>query len=134
MNLDIDTMVKECDPCQRYHRSHPQEKVEISHASMFDIWLGHSLHMDFCNFKNNNYCFIVDCLTSYIQVQKTPNQCTESAILAVRRWAAKFRFPYMVIADSRGGLKKDFITPLWEMNIRHNPSSVYHSASNSLAE
>ena len=51
MNLDIDTMVKECDPCQRYYRSHPQEKVEISHASMFDIWHGHSLHKDFCNFK-----------------------------------------------------------------------------------
>ena len=38
MNLDIGKMVKECDPCQRYHRSHPQEKLEIRHASMFNIW------------------------------------------------------------------------------------------------
>ena len=59
MNLDIDTMVKDCDPCQQYHRSHPQEKVEISHTSMFDIWPGHSLHMEFRSFKNIYYCFIV---------------------------------------------------------------------------
>ena len=69
---------------------------------MFDIWPGHSLHMDFCSFKNIDYCFIVDRLTGYIQVEKTPNQCTESAILAVRRWASKFGFPYKIIADSGG--------------------------------
>ena len=90
--------------------------------------------MDFCNYKNVNYVFVVDQITGYIQVEKTPNQCTSSTILAVRRWASKFGFPYKVIADSGGGLRKDFINQLWEMNIRHNPSSAYHSASNSLAE
>ena len=93
-----------------------------------------ALHRDFCNYKNVNYVFVVDHLTGYIQVEKTPNQCTESAILAVRHWASKFGFPYKVIADSGGGLRKDFINQLWEMNIRHNLSSAYHSASNSLAE
>ena len=93
MNLDIDTMVKDCDPCQRYPQSHLQEKLEMSHTSMFDIWPGRSIHMDLCSFKNVDYCFIVDRLTGYIQVEKTPNQCTESAILAVKHWAKKFGYP-----------------------------------------
>ena len=58
----------------------------------------------------------------------------ESAILAVSRWSSKFGFPYKVITDSGGGLRKDFINQLWEINIRHNLSSAYNSASNSLAE
>ena len=102
MNLDIVTMVKECDPCQRYHQSHPQAKVEISHASMFDIWPGHSLHINFCSYKNMNYCFIVDRLTGFIQVEKTQNQGTEGAIIAVRCWSSKFGAPYKIIADGRG--------------------------------
>ena len=51
-----------------------------------------------------------------------------------KRWASEFGFPYKVSVDLGGGLRKDFINQLWEMNIRHNPSSAYHSASNSLAE
>ena len=48
--------------------------------------------------------------------------------------ASKFGFPYKIIAYGGGGFRKDFITQLWDMNIRHNPSSAYNSASNSLAE
>ena len=32
MNSDIKEMVAKCDLCQRYHRSHTKEKVEVSHA------------------------------------------------------------------------------------------------------
>ena len=63
MNSDINELVTKCDPCQRYHRSHAKERVEVSHASMFNIWAGHTLHMDFCKFKNVNYLFAVDRLT-----------------------------------------------------------------------
>ena len=54
MNSDIKEMVAKCDPCQRYHRSHAKERVEVSHASMFNIWAGHTLNMDFCQFENVN--------------------------------------------------------------------------------
>ena len=42
MNADINKLVTECDPCQRHHRSHAKERVEVSHASMFNIWLGYT--------------------------------------------------------------------------------------------
>ena len=32
MNSDIKEMVAKCDPCQRYHRSHAKETVEVRHA------------------------------------------------------------------------------------------------------
>ena len=134
MNSDIREMVAKCDPCQRYHRSHSKEKVEVSHVSMFDIWAGHTIHMDFCQYKNINYLFCVDRLTGYIQVERVTNQQTSSAILGVKKWAAKFGFPYKIISDSRGGLRDDFIKQLEGLGIVHKPSSAYHSASNSLAE
>ena len=28
MNFDINKLVKECDPCQRHHRSHTQKRVD----------------------------------------------------------------------------------------------------------
>ena len=68
MNADINELVTKYDPCQRYHRSLAEERVEVSHASMFNIWPGHTLHMDFCKFKGVNYLFIVNRLTGYIQV------------------------------------------------------------------
>ena len=95
---------------------------------------GHTLHMDFCKFKEVNCVFVVDRLTGYIQVERTPNQCTSSAILAVKHWASKFGFPYKIISDTGGGFRDDFITQLEELGIKQKPSSAYHSESNSLAE
>ena len=126
--------MNECDPCQRHHRSHAKERVEVSHTSMFNIRPGHTIHMDFCTYSGVNYVFLVDRLTSYIQVENFPNQCTSSAILAVKRWASKFRFPYKIIADGGGGFRDDFITQLEGLGIDQKPSNAYHSESNSPAE
>ena len=86
-------MVVKCDPCQRYHRLNAKEKVEVSHAFMSNIWAGHTIHMDFCQYKNINYLFCVDRLTGYIQVEKVPNQQTSSAILGVRKLVCKIWIP-----------------------------------------
>ena len=77
---------------------------------------------------------MVDRLTGYIQVKKVTNQQTSSAILGVRKWAAKFGFLYKIISDSGGGLRDDFVKQLEGLGIAHKPSCTYHLASNSLAE
>ena len=91
------------------------------------IWISH-------NTKNINYLFVVDRLTGYIQADKVPNQQPSAAILGVRKWAAKFEFPYKVISNSGVSLRDDFINQLEGLGIAHKPSSAYHPASNSLAE
>ena len=48
----------------------------------------------------------------YIQADKVPNQQSSAAIMGVRKWAAKFGFPYKVISDLGGGLRDDFINHL----------------------
>ena len=134
MNSDIREMVAKCDPCQRYHRSYAKEKVEVSHALMFNIWAGHTIHMDLCQYKNINYLFCVDRLTGYIQVERVPNEQTSSAILGLKKWATKIGFPYKIFNDSGGGLRDDFIKQLEELGIVHKLCSAYHLASYSLAE
>ena len=60
-------------------------KTKLSHISMFNIYAGHKLHLDFAQYKKVNYLFVVDRLRGYIQVEKVPNQQTSSAIQGVRK-------------------------------------------------
>jgi len=60
MNADIHKLVTECDPCQRHHRSNSKEKVQISHDSMFNLWPGNTVDMDFCKYNGIDLVFIVD--------------------------------------------------------------------------
>ena len=102
--------------------------------NMFDIWARHTIHMDFAQYNNNQYLFVVDRLTGYIQAEKVPNQQTSTAIMGVRKWAAKCGLTYKIISDSGGGLRDDFINQLEKLGNDHKPSSANHPASNSLAE
>ena len=121
MNTDIHKVAK------RNQRSNSKEKVEISHESMFNLWPGKEVHMDFCKYNGIN-------LYLYMHCKKTANQCTSSAILAVRHWANRNSLPYKIISDTGGGFRDDFIKQLQEMGVNQHPSSAYHSESNSLAE
>ena len=42
MNKDEKEMVQTCDPCQRFARSNRQDKVEISHSNILNLFLGGS--------------------------------------------------------------------------------------------
>ena len=101
---------------------------------MFNIFPGHTLHLDFAEYSSRDYILIVDRLTGYIAAEHTVNQGTEAAILAVKNWANKFGFPYKIISDSGGGFRKTFIEQLRLLGVKHTHSSAYHPQSNSLAE
>ena len=90
--------------------------------------------MDFCKYNGINFVFLVDRLTGYIHCEKTANQCTSSAILAVKHWASRNGLPYKIISDTGGGFRDNFFKQLQEMGVSQHPSSAYHSESNSLAE
>ena len=134
MTADVHQVATECDPCQRNHILNSKERVEVSHESMFNLWPGKEVHMDFCKYNGNNFVFIVDRLTRYIHCEKSANQCTSSAILAVKHWASRNGLPYKIISDTGRGFRDNFIKQLQEMGVNQHPSSAYHSESNSLAE
>ena len=98
-------MFRTCDPRQRYASSNKQDPVEASHSNMFNIFPGHTLHLNFAEYNNKDYLLMVDRLTGYIVCEYTVNQGTEAAILAVKNWANRFGFPYKIISDSGGGFK-----------------------------
>ena len=77
MNADINKLISKCDPCQRHHRSHAKNVKEVSHKSKFNLWPGHTVHMDFCQYYWKDFIFMLDRLTGFIQ---TANQGTLSAI------------------------------------------------------
>ena len=97
MNKDGRGKLRTCDPCQRYAKSHRQDSVEVSHTNMFNIFPGHTLHLDFAEYNSRDYILMVDRLTGYIAAEHTVNQGTEAAILAVKNWGNKFGYPYKII-------------------------------------
>ena len=66
MTADVRQVATECDAYQRNHISISKEWVEVSHKSMFNLWPGKEVHMDFFKYNGNNFVFIVDRLTGYI--------------------------------------------------------------------
>ena len=122
MNADIHKLVTECDPCQRHHRSAPKEIVETSHQSMFNLWPGNTVHMDFCKYNGVDFVFIVDRLTRYIHCERTPNQCSSSEILAVNHWSNRNGLPYKVISDTVEGFRDEFIKQAMPTILRAIPS------------
>ena len=57
-NADIHKVATECDLCQKNHISNSKKRVEVSHESMFNLWPGKEVHMDFYKYNDNNLEFI----------------------------------------------------------------------------
>ena len=80
------------------------------------------VQIDFCKYNGKDFVFIVDRLTGYIHCKKSANQCTSSAILAVKHWASRNGLPYKIISDTGGALRDDFMKQLHEMGVNQHPA------------
>ena len=134
MNGDAKELIRTCEPCQINARSQRQDKTEISHKNMFNLYPNHTVHVDYCEYGGKDYIVVVDRVTGYIRAEQTPNQGTDAAIKVIQNWSLLFGYPLRVISDSGGGFRKDFKKKLKILNVRHKHSSAYHPQSNSLAE
>ena len=134
MNKEAKDLVNTCDPCQKNARSHKQDKTEISHKNLFNLYPNHTIHVDYCVYRGQDYIVLVDRVTGYIMAEQTPNQSTDAAIAVIKNWGLLFGNPMRVISDDGGAFRNDFIRKLKRLNIRHKHSSAYHPQSNSLAE
>ena len=63
MTKQINNMVSRCDPCQRLAKSHIQEEVEVSHTPLFNIYPGHTIHVDYFELNNWDFIIMVDRIT-----------------------------------------------------------------------
>ena len=126
MNGDAKELIRTCEPCQCNARSNRQDKVEISHANMFNLFPNHTIHLDFCEYGRKDFILLVDRMTGYIGAEQTPNQGTDSALNAVKNWSTLFGYPYLIISDSGGAFRKTFKDKLRLLGVKHKHSSAYH--------
>ena len=101
---------------------------------MFNLYPGHTDHLDFCKYGGKDYILLVDRMTGYIGAEQTPNQGTDSALNAVKNWSTLFGYPYLIISDSGGAFRKIFKDKLGLLGVKHKQSSTHHTQSNSLAD
>ena len=127
-------MIRTCEPCQINARSHRQDKTEVSHKNMFNLYPNHTVHVDFCEYGGKDYIVLVDRVTGYIRAEQTPNQGTDAAIKVIQNWSLLFGFPLRVISDAGGGFRNDFRKKLKKFNVKQKHSSAYHPQLNTFAE
>ena len=114
MNKDAKEKLRSCDPCQRFSKGNSQD----------NLFPGHTLHLDFCEYNGKDYILIVDRMTGYIGAEQTANQGTDAAISAVKNWSTKFGYPYKIISDSGGAFRKTFKEKLKILGVKHTHSSA----------
>ena len=68
-------------------------------------------------------------LTGFIKVVKTAYQSKNEAMRCVREWAALYRMPYAIKADSGPLFRLSFKKELEELGVKTIHSSIYHSQS-----
>ena len=106
----------------------------MTNTPFFNIFPGHTIHVDYFEINNRDFIIMVDRLTGFVMCEKTQNKGTEAAVLAIRNWGNRYRYPYKVISDTGPAFRDDIIKQLLTLDVKHKPASAYHPQSNSLAE
>ena len=120
-------MVSRCDPCQRLAKSNIQEEVEVSHTPLFNIYPGHTIHVDHFELNNRDFTIMVDRLTGFSMCEMTPNKGTDAAVLAIRNWGNRYGYPYKVISDTGPVFRDDFIRQLLTLDKKTQTSQCLSS-------
>merc|ERR1712215_190664 len=111
MNKEAKEFIRTCEPCQINARSHGQDKTEVSHKNMFNLYPNHTIYVDFCEYGGQDYIVLVDRVTGYIRAEQTANQGTDAAIKVIQNLSLLFGFSLRVISDAGGGLEKEIEKP-----------------------
>ena len=85
--------------------------------------------IDYAIKGNQNYLSMICALTGFIKVVKTAYQSKNEAMRCVREWAALYRMPYAIKADSGPLFRLSFKKELEELGVKTIHSSIYHSQS-----
>ena len=96
----------------------------MSYLSLFDSFQSRDIHVDFAKYGGENYIILADRLTGYLDCQKTGDQITSEAILAIHRWASKFGLPYKVLSD-----KDSFIEELGKIGVTPRETALQNEES-----
>ena len=90
--------------------------------------------MDFAESGSQDLLIIKDKASGFLEVVKTKDKTTSSAIKALHGWIYTYGLPHGCKTDGGPSFKGRFKEYLSGMGVKHIPTSEYNAQSNGLVE
>ena len=133
MNSDIEKSVRRCGECQQVQSSPP--------LAPLNPWRWPSrpwarLHLDFAGpFQGKTIRVLIDVHAKWVEAACTPSTSSAAVINKLQTLFAQFGLPETIVTDNGTGFtSQEFESFLKDNRVKHITSSLYHPASNGLAE
>ena len=132
MNHEIDTLVNQCEACQKHQHQHPVEPLK-PHLVPNRPW--QKVATDLFELNNQHYIVIVDAYSNYPEVQELTSQSSKSVINAMKTVFARLGIPEEVLSDNGPCYSSaEFASFAKQWDFNHITSSPGFPQSNGLAE
>ena len=129
----IEKFIKNCIPCQSFHKSDPIDK-ESKWPISTTPWS--RIHLDFAGpFSGKIFLIITDSYSKWLHVQIVPNTSSSATISCLRNLFVTHGLPDTIVSDNGTGFTSEFFQNFCRANnISHKLSAPFHPSSNGRAE
>ncbi|OWF56513.1 Transposon Ty3-I Gag-Pol polyprotein [Mizuhopecten yessoensis] len=132
MNFEINSMVENCDVCQKFAMKQQAEPLNPTPVSK-SAW--EHVSTDLFSLEGKDYIVTCDSFSNYPEVLLLPNQTATSVINALKSIFSRHGVPQVLTSDNGPCYScKEFKDFVKEWDIKHVTSSPRYPQSNGLAE
>ena len=132
IDKDIEKVVRHCQICQELQPKAPQAEAN---PWKWPTQPWHRIHIDFANYKNENFLIIVDAHSKWPEVHHMKSTTTEKTMEVLRRVFAQHGVPLELVSDNGPQFTSDDFEKFLKLNdIKHLKSPAFHPSTNGEAE
>ena len=133
LDQDIETLVKECKPCQQEKPSPPAAPL---HPWIWPATPWKRVHVDFAGpFQGKMFLIVINAHSEWPEVVTMTSTTAESTVGVLRNMFASHGLPQQLVSDNGPQFVAQVFTDFMQHNgIKHIKCTPYHPSSNGLAE
>ena len=132
MKNEVTQMINDCEPCQIYRDSQPEEEIKPFPPTTEPMQL---VGTDLFSYAGHQHCLMADAFTGMIFVKRLKRETSSAIIHVLDSWFRLLGLPQVILSDNGPCYGSDTFREYCEANhIRHVTSSPGHPRSNGLSE
>lgn len=132
IDSSIEAVCKSCSVCMSLKKDPPPSPL---YPWKYPERPWDRIHIDFAEFKGQNYLVCVDAHSKWIEVINMSSTTSTKTVDVLREMFARYGIPRELTSDNGPQLvSEEFETFLKQNGVKHSLSPPYHPASNGLAE
>lgn len=132
INNDIESYVKECEPCQVLRKDKPDKEYGKWAETHFPF---ERIHIDFFHFKGKTFLILVDAYSRWLEIRLMSRTDAAKVILELESIFSVFGYPVKLVCDNGPPFSSYEFKKFCEShNITLTHSPPYHPQSNGIVE